>query len=58
MAFLQNSAGLVNLRWLDLSFNQLSGGIPPELGNLTELEWLALRFNDLSGSIPPEFGRA
>ena len=34
--------------------NSLSGGIPPELGNLTSLVWLWLHGNNLSGSIPPE----
>ena len=38
---------------LNLSDNDLSGGIPPELGNLTNLEWLYLDRNDLSGGIPP-----
>ena len=36
--------------------NQLTGGIPPELGNLTELESLQLSDNQLSGSVPPEIG--
>ena len=41
---------------LDLSFNNLSGSIPAELGNLSELAELNLHSNDLSGSIPPELG--
>lgn len=36
--------------------NQLSGPIPPELGNLSSLEILYLINNQLSGSIPPEVG--
>ena len=36
--------------------NQLSGSIPPELGNLTNLQDLWLQTNQLSGSIPPELG--
>ena len=36
--------------------NQLSGGIPPELGNLANLTRLRLGGNQLSGEIPPELG--
>ena len=39
-----------------LGGNQLSGEIPPELGNLANLKWLFLSGNDLSGEIPPELG--
>ena len=42
---------------LDFLGNQLSGSIPPELGNLTNLERLSLGINQLSGSIPPELGK-
>ncbi|MDE0393201.1 MAG: hypothetical protein OYK82_00330 [Gammaproteobacteria bacterium] len=41
---------------LNLSANNLSGEIPPEIGNLTNLGWLSLSNNDLSGPIPPEIG--
>ncbi len=41
---------------VDLSDNQLSGSIPPELGNLASLQYLGLFSNQLSGSIPPELG--
>ena len=41
---------------LDLLANNLSGPIPPELGNLAILERLYLERNDLSGPIPPELG--
>jgi len=41
---------------LSLYSNQLSGSIPPEIGNLTALTVLSLRSNQLSGSIPPEIG--
>jgi Leucine-rich repeat (LRR) protein len=41
---------------LNLSSNQLTGSIPPEIGNLTNLEWLVLGSNELTGSIPSEIG--
>ena len=41
---------------LDLWNNQLSGEIPPELGNLANLTRLSLSTNQLSGEIPPELG--
>ena len=41
---------------LDLSYNQLTGPIPPGIGNLTNLDGLDLRRNQLTGPIPPEIG--
>ena len=41
---------------LSLYDNQLSGGIPPELGNLASLETLAFHGNQLSEEIPPALG--
>ena len=41
---------------LELTSNQLSGTIPPTLGNLTNLTVLDLWGNQLSGSIPSELG--
>ncbi|MEA3348992.1 MAG: sortase [Chloroflexota bacterium] len=41
---------------LYLSSNELSGSIPPELGNLSNLRGLYLGGNKLSGIIPPELG--
>ena len=43
------------VRHLDLSFNELSGTIPAEIGNLTSLTELDLSINELSG-IPAEIG--
>ncbi len=41
---------------LQLSYKQLNGSIPPELGNLSALRNLRLPYNELTGSIPPELG--
>jgi hypothetical protein len=41
---------------LDLSFNQISGSIPTNLGNLNNLQSLLLNNNQLNGTIPSEFG--
>ena len=49
-----NSSGFVTE--LVLSDNNLSGTIPPELGNLTHLRELDLDDNELTGPIPPELG--
>ncbi len=41
---------------MDLSSNQLSGGIPSSLGDLKSLRSLYLHDNQISGDIPPELG--
>ncbi len=41
---------------LDLRNNQLTGPIPPEIGNLTNLTYLNLGGNQLMGEIPSEIG--
>ena len=41
---------------LFLNNNNLSGNIPPELGNLASLTQLYIGNNNLSGNIPPEMG--
>ena len=41
---------------LDLSYNQLSGSIPSEIGQLTHLAQLWLKNNELTGEIPSEIG--
>ena len=51
---INNSDGRVTR--LDLNYNQLSGTIPAELGNLSSLTELELGGNQLSGTIPVELG--
>ena len=41
---------------LKLDANNLTGEIPPELGDLARLQRLDLKYNNLTGSIPPELG--
>ena len=41
---------------MGLTANQLTGSIPPEIGNMTNLEWLDLSNNQLTGSIPSKIG--
>ena len=41
---------------IHLTGNNLTGSIPPEIGNLSQLVHLGLDGNELSGSIPPEIG--
>ena len=47
---------LSNLTRLSLWGNQLTGGIPTELGNLSNLTALTLDRNQLTGGIPTELG--
>ncbi|KAM0914667.1 hypothetical protein ACQ4PT_011355 [Festuca glaucescens] len=48
---------LPSLSWyLDLSYNSLSGPLPPEAGTMTNLNELILSGNQLSGQIPSSIG--
>ncbi|GFZ10765.1 hypothetical protein Acr_22g0001630 [Actinidia rufa] len=47
---------LSKLRFLDISWTNISGHIPAFLANLKNLQFLELPFNNLSGSIPPSLG--
>ena len=42
---------------LILFFQELTGEIPPEIGQLENLTYLNLSSNNLSGEIPPEIGQ-
>ena len=42
----------MNLEYLSLSSNELSGEIPAGIGNLTNLTWLWLYGNELCGEVP------
>uniref|UniRef100_J3L7Z8 Protein kinase domain-containing protein n=2 Tax=Oryza brachyantha TaxID=4533 RepID=J3L7Z8_ORYBR len=44
------------LQWLDLSVNQLTGGIPAEMALFMNLRYLNLSRNDLRTQLPPELG--
>ncbi|GFP87744.1 leucine-rich repeat receptor-like tyrosine-protein kinase at2g41820 [Phtheirospermum japonicum] len=48
---------LKSLKFLDLSFNNFNGIIPPSLANLPQLEFLDLSFNSFDGPIPVEFSK-
>ncbi len=39
---------------LDLREDNLTGSIPPEIGNLRKLSGLSMAWTRLSGSVPPE----
>ncbi|CAN6357061.1 unnamed protein product [Urochloa humidicola] len=47
----------MNLVELDLSNNNLQGGIPEEIGNLKQLDILRLSSNKLTGEIPATLGQ-
>ncbi|CAK9186433.1 unnamed protein product [Ilex paraguariensis] len=47
-------SSLPNLSYLEISWNNLSGIIPPQIGQLFNLIYLDLSGNQLSGIIPPE----
>ena len=50
------AVGYAGVKTLELGDNELTGVIPPELGDLSQLEWLSLYDNELTGVIPSELG--
>ncbi|XP_062187984.1 probable LRR receptor-like serine/threonine-protein kinase At1g74360 [Phragmites australis] len=42
---------------LDLSFNEFSGDLPPEVADMKSLKYLMLACNKFYGGIPPAYGR-
>ena len=51
------AVGDSGVKTLELGDNELTGVVPPELGQLSQLQWLSLYDNKLTGSIPPALGR-
>ncbi|KAG8386469.1 hypothetical protein BUALT_Bualt03G0151900 [Buddleja alternifolia] len=47
---------MASLSYLDMSYNQIEGGIPRSLRNLSLVETLNLAANELYGSIPEDIG--
>lgn len=42
---------------LDLSYNEFSGELPPEVADMKSLKYLMLAYNQFSSGIPPAYGR-
>ena len=49
-------SGNTTVTQINLRNNQLTGSIPPEIGNLSNLQALSLHRNQVSGDIPAELG--
>ncbi|XVF27426.1 hypothetical protein REPUB_Repub14bG0105700 [Reevesia pubescens] len=47
----------MQLEFISLFGNRLSGNIPTYLGNITSLTYLDLEANEFSGEVPPEIGK-
>jgi Leucine-rich repeat (LRR) protein/triacylglycerol esterase/lipase EstA (alpha/beta hydrolase family) len=43
-----------NVHGLEMGQNNLTGSIPPEIGQLSKLGWIWFSYNHLSGNIPPQ----
>uniref|UniRef100_A0A6N2N4S8 Leucine-rich repeat-containing N-terminal plant-type domain-containing protein n=1 Tax=Salix viminalis TaxID=40686 RepID=A0A6N2N4S8_SALVM len=55
--FLYTGSIIQNFSGIDLSCNNFTGEIPPEIGNLSTIKVLNLSHNSLIGPIPPTFSR-
>ncbi|CAJ2653758.1 unnamed protein product [Trifolium pratense] len=53
---LPNFESNMNLKYIDLTKNNISGTIPSSLGNSTNLTYINLSRNKFAGLIPPELG--
>ena len=51
------AVGDSGVKTLELGDSELTGVIPPELGQLSQLEWLSFYDNELTGVIPPELSQ-
>ena len=53
----ENLEGKYKVTKINLSYLQLTGEIPKEIGKLTNLQFLYLHNNQLTGEIPKEIGK-
>jgi len=49
-------SNLTSLKYIDLTFTDMTGMVPSEIGSLSTLEMLQLGDSDYGGTIPTEFG--
>ena len=54
LSFSADFAALDALELLDLSYNELTGIVPPSIGALSSLKSLVLEGNKLNGSLPTQ----
>ncbi|KAK0570972.1 hypothetical protein LWI29_009315 [Acer saccharum] len=55
MSYFYHGKILTKMSGIDLSCNKLTGGIPPQIGNLAMIHTLNLSHNNLTGLIPSTF---
>ncbi|XP_055802437.1 probable LRR receptor-like serine/threonine-protein kinase At3g47570 [Solanum dulcamara] len=54
--FLDEGNIVSNLKFLSISYNQISGSIPSDICQLTDLQALSISFNNITGDIPRNIG--